>query len=263
MKKIKTYLSKDIGIILCILFYVCFWAIARIAKPYFDGAAWYFFSSAQRIIFGLAELFIFMKIFHKEEWTDVINFTNFKDGIRAGSGLILYTILLTIVIAIGTGSFIDTTFVILFSCLICQQITTGLWEELTFRAFLLEGYNNKKKRNWLCRLIYAIVSFIIFGLIHAMECDNFGDAIDKFIVTGIFGFVFASVYLYSHNILVPMLLHFIYDIAANFQQFVDVWNEENPLFHVLNNYVLTAAFILMFIVSLLFVVKRPACESHS
>lgn len=257
MEKIKSYLYKDIGILLCIIFYLCFMAIARASKPNLGGADWYFFNSVQRIIFGLIELAIFIKIFHKEKWTDVINFSHFKDGVRAGSGLILYTILVAIVISIGMSSLIDTTFAILFSCLICQQITTGFWEELTFRAFLLEGYNNKKKKHWQCRLAYASISFIIFGLIHAIECDNLSDAIDLFIVTGIFGFVFASVYLYSHNILVPMLLHFIYDIVANFQQFVDVWKEDSQLFFVLNNYVLVAAFIAMLIVSVVFVIKKP------
>ena len=49
MEKIKTYLYKDIGIILCILFYICFMAIAYAVKPYLDGADWYFFSSLQRL----------------------------------------------------------------------------------------------------------------------------------------------------------------------------------------------------------------------
>ncbi|MDD6291706.1 MAG: type II CAAX endopeptidase family protein [Lachnospiraceae bacterium] len=263
MEKIKTYLYKDIGIILCIIFYICFVAIAYAVKPYLDGADWYFFSSLQRIIFGLAELAIFIKVFHKEKWRDVINFRHFKDGIRAGSGVILYTILLTIVIAIGIGSLVNTTFAILFSCLICQQITTGFWEELTFRAFVLEGYFNKTKKSWWCRLAYACISFIIFGLVHAIEYDNFGDAIDVFIMTGIFGFVCAAIYLYSHNILVPMLLHFIYDIPANFQQFVDVWNEEGQLFQVLNNYVLTAVFLLMPIAAFVFVIKKPVYEQEN
>lgn len=260
MEKIKTYLYKDIGIILCILFYICFMAITYAVKPYLDGADWYFFSSLQRLLFGLVELAIFIKIFHKEKWTDVINFRHFKDGIRVGSGVILYTILLTIVTAIGIGSLVNTTFAILFSCLICQQITTGFWEELTFRAFVLEGYFNKTKKSWWCRLAYASMSFIFFGLVHAIECDNFGDAIDVFIMTGTLGFVFAAIYLYSHNILVPMLLHFIYDIPANFQQFIDVWNEESQLFHVLNNYVLTAVFLLLPIAALAFVIKKPVYE---
>lgn len=260
MKKIKAYLYRDIGIILCVLFYISFMAVARIARPHLDGAGWYFFSSMQRGLFGLAELAVFIKLFHKGKWTNVISFTHFKDGIFAGSGLIVYTVLLAAAIAAGAGAMIDTTFAIVFSCLICQQLTTGFWEELTFRAFLLEGYANKTNRNRWCRLAYAGISFVVFGLIHAVECGSFADAVDKFLTTGAFGFAFAAVYLYSHNILVPMLLHFIYDIPANFQQFVAVWNEEYALFNVLNNYVLPAAFILIPVVSLIFIVKTPVYE---
>lgn len=257
-RKIKTDLRKDIGILWCILCYICFVLIARSVK--LDGADWYYFSSLQRTLFGLAELAIFMKVFHKEKWTDVINVTHVKDGLLAGSGLIVYTILIAVVMAVGMSSMINTTFAILFSCLICQQLTTGFWEELTFRVFLLEGYFQRRGRTRLCRLAYAGISFVIFGGVHAIECDNFGDAVDVFLVTGVFGFVYAAIYLYSHNILAAMLLHFIYDIAANFQQFVDVWNEESPLFYVLNNYVATAGYLLMLIISLVFVLKKPAYE---
>lgn len=260
MKKVKSVLSNDIGILLSILFYICFIAVARPLMPYLGGSNWYFFSSLQRIIFGLIELAIFVKIFHKGKWTNIINFTHFKDGLRAGSALILYTVLVVIVMTAGIGSLADTTFATLFSCLICQQAATGFWEELTFRLFLLEGYFNKEKKNRLCRLTYASISFIVFGLIHAVERNNLKDAIDIFIVTGIFGFVYASIYLYSHNILVPMLLHFIYDIFANLQHFVEVWNEDSQLFNVLNNYVLVAGFYSMFVVSLIFVLKEPVYE---
>lgn len=261
MQKIKSCLHNDIGIPLCIIFYICFVAITLAVRPYLDGADWYLYSSFQRIVFGSIELAVFIKIFHKEKWTDLINFTHFKAGLCAGIGPLLYTILLTITIGAGIGSLVNTTFAILFSCLICQQAATGFWEELTFRAFVLEGYANKEKKNWLCRFVYAGISFIIFGLIHAIECNNLSDAIDSFIMTGIWGFVYAAVYLYSHNILVPMLLHFIYDIPANFQQFVNVWNEENQLFNVLNNYVLITGFILMVIFSLVFVIKKPVYET--
>ncbi|MCI8410557.1 MAG: CPBP family intramembrane metalloprotease [Lachnospiraceae bacterium] len=134
-----------------------------------------------------------------------------------------------------------------FSCLFLQQITTGFWEELTFRAFLIEGYWKRKNQNWNWRLFYATLSFIIFGMIHAIEyTDNIGDAIDVFISTGVMGFTFAAIYLYSHNILVPMLLHFVYDIFANMQSFIKEWNIDNTLFLIFNNYILIIAFIVMF-----------------
>ena len=260
MKKLKSFLYRDIGIIVCILFYICFLMIANAQRPYLHGADWYIASSIQRTIFGVVELMIFVKLFRKEKWTNVINFTHFKDGLRAGSGLILYTIVITVVTLMGLGSIINTTPAILFSCLICQQVTTGFWEELTFRAFVLEGYANKEKKNWQCRMAYACISFLIFGLLHAIERDNIVDAVDIFFLTGVFGFAFAAVYLHSHNILAPMLLHFIYDIPANLQQFVATWKEDKRLFVVLNNYVGPSAFLLMLIISVVFVVKEPVPE---
>lgn len=109
-KKVKPYLYKDIGILLCIIFYICFLTIVFAVKPYLKGAGWYFFSSLHRIIFGLAELLIFIKIFHKNKWTDVINFSHFKAGVFAGSGSILYTILFAAAIFTGVGSLVNITF---------------------------------------------------------------------------------------------------------------------------------------------------------
>ncbi len=251
------HIKSDIGIFLCIVFYVLFYIIAMQVKPYLDGAEWYCFNSAQRLIFGIAELYIFVKLFDKKSWKNVINLNLSKDGIAAGSALIIYIILFAVTIAVGFKSFTDTTFEIVFSCLFLQQITTGFWEELTFRAFVLEGYFEKKNYNWRWRLFYASLSFVIFGMIHAIEyTHNIGNAIDIFIRTGIMGFVFAAIYLYSHNILIPMLLHFIYDIFANLQSFVEEWNVDNIVFSFLNNYVLTIAFIGMFAGSIFFVCRR-------
>lgn len=251
------YIKNDIGVFLCILFYIVFYIITIQLKPYLDGADWYYASSVQRLLFGIIELLIFIKLFNKESWKNVINFTSIKEGILSGHALIIYIILFAVTIVIGCKSFIDTTFSMTFSCLFLQQITTGFWEELTFRAFLMEGYW-KKNQNWKWRLFYATLSFIIFGMIHAIECtSNIGETIDVFISTGVMGFTFAAIYLYSHNILVPMLLHFVYDIFANMQSFIKEWNMNNTLFLIFNNYVLTIAFVVMFISVVIFVIKEP------
>lgn len=171
----------------------------------------------EKFLFGIIELLIFVKLFDKGSWKNVINFTSVKEGILAGNALLIYIILFAVTIAVGCKSFIDTTFSMIFSCLFLQQITTGFWEELTFRAFFIEGYWKKKNQNWRWRLFYASFSFMIFGMIYAIEyTSNIGDGIDVFISTGVMGFVFAAIYLYSHNILVPMLLHFIYDIFCKY-----------------------------------------------
>lgn len=263
MKKLKEYFYQDIGIILCIIFFICFIFTVDIVRPYLDGTRWYLFSSAQRTIFGLIELFIFIKVFHKNGWKDVIHFKHFKSAILAGSGVVLYTALNAVFIFLGAVSLKNATFALLFSRLICQQVTTGFWEELTFRAFVLEGYFKKKNRNWQCRLVYAVISFMLFGLPHAIEYNDLGKAMYRLMITGAFGFIYGAIYMYSHNIFAPMLLHFIYDIPANFYSFVDSWDTESNLIIVLDNYGFTVAFILMMIVSFIFVIKKPVYENAS
>ena len=263
MKKLKEYFYQDIGIILCIIFFICFVITVDIVRPYLDGTRWYLFSSAQRTIFGLIELFIFIKVFHKKGWKDVIHFKHFKSAILAGTGVVLYTALNAAFLCLGVVSLKNITFALLFSRLICQQLTTGFWEELTFRAFVLEGYFKKKNRNWLCRLVYAVISFMLFGLPHAIEYNDFGKAMYRLMITGAFGFIYAAIYMYSHNIFAPMLLHFIYDIPANFYSFVDSWDTESNLIIVLDNYGFTVAFILMMIISFIFVIKKPVYENTS
>lgn len=57
-----------------------------------------------------------------------------------------------------------------------QQLITGFWEELTFRAFIVEGYYARGERSRKRRIKYAILSFVIFGTAHAVECDTFSEA---------------------------------------------------------------------------------------
>lgn len=177
-----------------------------------------------------------------------------KNALISSTGMIILIVFFVIYILIAAKSFVDTTFLTVISCLVFQQLTTSFYEELTYRAFLLEGYFYSEKKTWKTRLAYASLSFIIFGLAHAIECESFTVALEKFIITGIMGFVYASIYLYSHNILLPMILHFIYDIPANAMGFIDKWNH-STLFSIMENYVYSILFGIMFILSIIFVLK--------
>lgn len=257
MRQIKNLIKKEIGIVFCIIFSIVFLVIANMLVPYFDGAYWYVVSSVQRLLFGIVELFVFIKIFKKEKWTEVLHFKNFKNGLVAG--FVMFLIILFDIVTyfiIGAKSWINTTVPIVVSCLFFQQITTGFWEELTYRAFVIEGYYKTENRTKKTRLIYAFVSFAIFGMLHAIECDSLSMALYRFITTGIWGFTFASIYLYSHNILVAMFMHFITNIFSNATIFVAEWNASTA-FIVLNDYIYFVLLGVMFLIAVIYLCKEP------
>lgn len=84
-----------------------------------------------------------------------------------------------------------------------QQITTGFFEEMTYRGLVLEGYFLQENKTLKPGLIYAFASFLLFGLAHI------SGGLYSFVFTGILGFSFAVIYLRFHNILIPMGLHFL------------------------------------------------------
>lgn len=73
-------------------------------------------------------------------------------------------------------------------------------------------------------------------------------------ITGMLGFTFASVYLHSHNILVPMILHFVYDIFANGIKFVAEWNE-SAFLTIMKNYIFHALMAITFIIAFIYVIR--------
>ena len=143
MKKLK----RIIGILLAILFLILFDIVSGAIQNNFDGAPGYVAKSLQRIVFFVVELIIFVKLYKKESIRSVINTEGFKKAVPAYTAMLLYVVFDVITyVVIGTKSWLNTTVSIVVSCLFLMQLATGLWEELTFRAFVCEGYYQGESR---------------------------------------------------------------------------------------------------------------------
>lgn len=193
----------------------------------FRGVASLVVDGILRTAFGTVTLFLFVKRFQKGKWTNVIHFGNFKAGLSAAAGIVLLMLFLVLLIATGARS-IEIPAQIIFGEIFLQQITTGFFEEMLFRAYLMEGYYSglsAGERTWRQRLYYSTLSALIFGAVHIS-----GGSLFLVVFCMGFGFICASAYLYSHNILVCMLLHFVYDVFAHCPKYVAEWDETNLLF---------------------------------
>ena len=103
------------------------------------------------------------------------------------------------------------------------------------------------------------MSFILFGLFHTVNAASAGYALYRFFVTGVFGFAMAAVYLYSRNLIVPILIHFVYDIFANSAILVTRWAESGPSV-TLDQYIFPAAALAMAGLAVWYLVREPVQE---
>ena len=252
--------KKLIGIILTVLFLLLLYYTSPLINNNFDGAWGYMMKSVQRILFFAAELIIFVKLYKKDSIGSIVNMNSFKEAVPACSAMFIYVVFYVITYTmVGAKIWLNTTMPIVVSCLIFMQLATGLWEEITFRAFVCEGYYQGTNATFKRRLLYAGISAVVFGIAHVVECDSLEQAIYRFITTGVWGFAFASVYLYTHNILAAAFIHFVTNIFLNISTFISDWND-STLFIILDNYVQWVMLAAILIVAVVFLYKKPVRE---
>ncbi|MBR5230655.1 MAG: CPBP family intramembrane metalloprotease [Clostridia bacterium] len=209
-------MKKYIGIVWAALLGGVFSAFSFIGIRYLQGTNWYLFSSALRIIFGIAVLVLMNRIFQRS-LRDIFSPKGWKTAFFAGSGFLLYAAYMICAIVMGYRNLTVSSVSLFLSHVILQQLATGFFEEGLFRGLVLEGYFACEKKTALKRVCYAMFSFLLFGAVHVL--DGF-DAY-RFIYTGTIGFAFAAMYLRSRNLLLPMLLHFLYDIPMNLLEYME------------------------------------------
>ena len=244
--------KRFVGIPTAILFAGFFVGISLLGLRILQGTAWYLFSSALRLGFGILILRAAKRLYGTTTG-EIFSFQNSRAALIAGAGFLLYFGYFTVDLFSGIQAISGLTVGLFLSRIIFQQITTGFYEELNYRFLIGQGYFHGK-RTAVRRLLYGFLSFVLFGLVHVID----GWDTDRFFLTGTIGFAFAVMYLRSGNLLIPMLLHAVYDAFANLSSFF-VWKQSawftavNALFDVMT--------IIMFAVSLVLLMVRrlPLC----
>ena len=179
-----------------------------------DATAILLIDSLVRIVFGVLSVWLLVKYFDKGNWRNVIHGKNLGAALLAGGGMILLLLMETVVLFTKTPASYwqelrSVPWHLLFAELICQQVTTGFFEESSDRALLMEGYYQHGERTGKRRLAYGLLSAVVFGAMHLLA--GFTSAA----FAALFGLAMAAVYLHSHNLLVPMLLHFLQDLVSH------------------------------------------------
>ncbi|MCR5121651.1 MAG: CPBP family intramembrane metalloprotease [Ruminococcus sp.] len=239
--------KKRAGIVWAVIIEAAFAGISLTVANFLSGVSWFIFSSVLRIVFGIAILKLIGKVFGKPP-KELFAFCNTRTAVISGMGFLLYFVYYLIAYAAGFERFTEISAGIVFGRIFLQQIATGFYEEMHYRALILEGYNYGKK-NVGRKIIYALISFVLFGSIHVLTgWDTY-----TFLRTGAIGFAFAAIYLNSGNIIIPMILHFVYDIFPNLSGYIK-WND-SELFTELNDF-FAAALLVMFIVSFVLLFKK-------
>lgn len=235
------------GMIWSIVLGAVFLILSLGGHRFLDGTPWFLYSSILRLIFGFLVLFIMNRLFGKSI-CEIMSFQNWKNALFSGLGFIIYATYFIALVIIGTKAVIGLSLELIISRLFLQQLTTGFYEELCTRALVIEGYFHQECKSLRAKSFYVIASAIIFGCIHITTgWDTY-----IFVFTTIVGFSFAVVYIKTRNVVIPMLLHFVYDIFANFTDYVEY--SSSAIFNALN----TAYYVMvgvMLIVSIFMLVK--------
>lgn len=213
-----------------------------------QGVTWYLISTALRIVFGVAIIVTAAKLFKKQP-IEILSFKNVKRAFGVGAVFLIFFLYYVITVSSGIGKITGLTVGIFLTKVILQQAATGFYEELNYRFLLLKGLDSTRN-NVGIRILYVMVSSILFGLLHCVTgWDTY-----TFLRTGAIGFAFAVIFVKSGNIVVPMIFHFLYDIIAKMTEYIE-WNH-NPFYDSMCS-VFEIMLVIMFIISLVVLILPP------
>ena len=237
--------KKYSGFIWHLLFAGVFIGLSLLFIEFTEGVTWYLISTVLRIIFGTAILIVSSKLFDRKI-SDILSFKNTKGALVAGAGILLFLVYYLITVVSGVGGITGFTASVFFAKVILQQASTGFYEEINYRFLMLEGLKHTRNDVGM-KILCVMISSVLFGLLHCVTgWDTY-----TFLRTGAVGFAFAVIFVKSGNIVVPMILHFLYDIISKMTDFIE-WNQ-SIIFESANS-IFKIMLVIMFIISFVILV---------
>ena len=151
---------------------------------------------------------------------------------------------------LGTGiaSVKGLTVGLMISHIILEQLTTVFLRKFS-SVIWYARVNRFTKGSFPIKLTYALISAVLFGMVHVLEGWN----TFTFLYTGAFGFAMTVVYLQSGNILLPMILHSLIDIFSHLAGYIRY--SSSPMLSFLNSHSLVMIAV-MFAVSFILLISK-------
>jgi len=248
--------KRYIGIFWAILFNTIFVLISLFVLEYLNGPIWYLFSSFLRIAFGILILYTIKRVYGKSI-KDIIHFNNWMIALISGISFLIFFAYYLVLFASGIkGININTSMVI--TRVILQQLTTGFFEELIYRYLMLEGFFYLENKTIIHKFLYVIISTVLFGIVHIVTGWDF----ERFYQTSAIGFAFATIFINSQNLLIPMILHSVYDIFTNLAPYCK-WGGSS--FNALNSVynIVVGIMIVISIIMIIIIKKKDKTKENS
>ena len=154
------------GILWAVVLGAAFLMLSMLIVNFVSGIPWYLLSSMLRAAFGVIILMLGTRLYGKTT-REILSLHNSKIAILSGLGFLVFLLCYVAAVYVGCRGILGLTAGLFFARILLQQLTTALYEELNYRFLILEGYFHGNKSVW-SRLLYAFVSFLVFGAAHVV-----------------------------------------------------------------------------------------------
>ena len=168
-----------------------------------------------RVAFGLMTLWVLVKYYDKGSYREILHTRNVGSALLAGGGILLFLLVEIVILFTRTPRDYwsawrrEIPWNLIVEQLVGQQFTDAFFTELVF-ALLLEGYFRQGGPSVKRRLLYGLLCSGVYGSLALLGLNQSSP-----LSMGVFALAMAAVYLHSHNILVPILLHFLQSLMGH------------------------------------------------